>query len=81
MLFVGMSKFGLRAGGNHVHTNNIVMGSPNIDIDSVEDGEEGEAPRNAVNNNLLSLREELVDNRSQQEDVNQRPKTYQLVEF
>lgn len=67
------AKLGAQEGENHVHTNDVVVSSPNIDINSIEDSEEGEAPWNSVNYNLLSLWEELVDDRSEQENMNQRP--------
>lgn len=40
----------------------IAVMSPQIDVNSIEDTEEGEAPRNTVNDDMLSSREELVDN-------------------
>lgn len=49
------------------------MGHPKIDVDGVEDGEEGETPRNSVNDNQLSAREELVDDGTEKEEVDKRP--------
>jgi hypothetical protein len=38
-----------------------VLLCPQVDIDGVEDDEEGEAPANAVNDDLFTARRELVD--------------------
>jgi len=49
------------------------MGRPEIDVDGVEDGEEGETPRNGVYDNHLSGREELIDDSAEKEDMDERP--------
>lgn len=57
-----------------MHTNNIVMGSPNIHIDRVEDTKKGKAPRDAVDNDFFTAREELVNNGAKEKKVYQRPR-------
>jgi len=39
----------------------IVMTSPKVDVDGIQDSEEREAPRHAIDDDGLSAREELVD--------------------
>jgi len=51
----------------------VVVGAPQVDVDGVEDAEEGEAPGDAVDDDSFALREELVDDRSKEEDVDEGP--------
>ena len=44
-----------------------------MDIDGIEDSEEREAPGNTVNDDTLALREELIDNCAEEEQMNERP--------
>jgi len=57
----------------HDECYGVVVASPDIDVDSIENSQKGEAPRNTINNYRFSRREELVDNSSKKEDVDQRP--------
>ena len=50
------------------------MGSPNIHIDRVEDTKKGKAPRDAVDNDFFTAREELVNNGAKEKKVYQRPR-------
>jgi hypothetical protein len=56
-----------------MHTNYIVLGSPEIHIYGVEDSKERESPGNAINYHSFSLGEELVDYGAEKEDVDKRP--------
>jgi hypothetical protein len=47
-----------------LHTSNVVVGGPEVDIDGVEDAEEREAPGDAVDDGLLAVGEELVNDGS-----------------
>jgi len=51
----------------------VMMASPKIDIDGIENSQKGETPRNAIDNDTFSLGGKLVDDGSEQEKVNQRP--------
>jgi len=55
--------------------DDVVLAAPDVDIDSVDDSEEGEAPADAVDDDTVSSREELVDDESEEEEVYQRPET------
>lgn len=59
--------------------HDIMVAGPEVDVDGVEDGEEGEAPRDAVNDDGLARGEELVDDRSEEEEVDYRPAQCVLV--
>jgi hypothetical protein len=61
-------------GGLQTHTYGVVVASPKIDVDGIENSEEGEPPRDAVNNHMISGREELIDDSSEKENVDQGPK-------
>jgi len=50
--------------GRWVRTNDVIVGSPEIYVDGVEETEEGEPPGNTINNDAFASGEELVDNRS-----------------
>jgi len=46
---------------------------PKIHIDGIENTQDSETPGYSVDNDPFSFRGELVENRGQQEEVNQRP--------
>jgi hypothetical protein len=54
--YCGRDEEGENEGGD------IAVMSPQIDVNSIKDTEERETPRNTVNDDMLSSREELVDN-------------------
>jgi uncharacterized protein YegJ (DUF2314 family) len=56
-----------------MHTYGVVMASPKIDVNGIEDGQKGEAPRNAIDDDMFACGVKLVDDSSEQEEVNQRP--------
>lgn len=66
-----LRKFGGRA--NKVATKDIMMSNPQVDVDGIENGEERESPRNAINNCFLAFREELVYDSTEEKQVNERP--------
>lgn len=41
----------------------------------IEDSEERKAPPNAINNHFLAAVEELVDNGTEEQEVDERPET------
>jgi len=49
------------------------MGGKEVNVEGVEDDEKGKAPGNTINDDSFSLREELIDDRAKEEQVNQRP--------
>lgn len=53
--------------------DDIVPVAPDIHVDRVQDEEEREAPGDTVDDRLLALREELVDDVAEQEEVDNRP--------
>ena len=54
-------------------TDDVVLPAPNMDVDRVEIRQEREPPSNAVNNNTFALREELVDNCAEEQEVDEGP--------
>jgi hypothetical protein len=54
-------------------TNNIVLGSPKINVDGIENGQEREPPGDTIDDNALSLGEELVDDSTEEEEMYKRP--------
>lgn len=62
-------------GARWIRTGDVVVPGPEVDVDGVQDGEEGEAPGDAVDDDLLSAIEELVDDGSEEEEVNKRPRS------
>ena len=54
-------------------TNDVVVPGPDVDIDRVQHAKEGETPTNAVNNDLLAALKELVDDCSEEKEVNEGP--------
>lgn len=65
---------GLRHGA--ALTDDIVLPNPDVDVDGVEDGEQREAPRDAVDDGSFALREELVDDGSEEKEVDDRPASH-----
>lgn len=51
----------------------VMVRSPQVDIDGIQDGEKREAPRNAIDDDRLSGREELVNDGEKEEKVDKRP--------
>jgi len=51
----------------------VMRTSPKVDVDGIEDGKERESPSNAIDNYLLTLREELVYDSTEKKKVNERP--------
>ena len=58
-----------------MRTYGVLVASPEIDVDGIENSQKGETPRDTVDNYTLTGREELVDNSSKKKNVNQRPKS------
>jgi len=50
-----------------------VLRSPEIHIDSVKYSEEWKSPRDPINDYTFSLREELIDDSTKEEDMDERP--------
>ena len=50
-----------------------MVGGPEVDVDGVEEREEREAPGDTVNDDSLAVVEELVDDGSEKQEVNERP--------
>ena len=44
-----------------IRTDDIILPRPNIHVNRIEDGKERETPRDSINDNTLSGREELVN--------------------
>lgn len=53
---------------------------PEIDVDGIEDGEERESPRNAVDDCFLALREELIYDSTEKKNMNKRPLYNKLLD-
>jgi len=54
-------------------SGNVAVVGPQVDVDGIQDTEERETPRDTVNDDLLSTREELVDDGAEKENVNYSP--------
>jgi hypothetical protein len=54
-------------------TENEMMASPQVYVNSIEDTEQGETPGNVVNDDSLSKREELEDDGAQEQEVDEGP--------
>lgn len=54
-------------------TPDVVVTSPQVDVDCIQDCKKREAPRDAVDNYGFSAREELVDDRAEEEKMDERP--------
>jgi len=52
---------------------NVMVVSPQGDIDSIQKAEEGETPGNGVDDHRFARREELIDDGSKQKQMDQRP--------
>ena len=48
--------------GRCVRTTDVIVGSPEIYVDGVEETKEWEPPGNTINNDTFAIGEELVDN-------------------
>lgn len=58
--------------GKH-ESDDVVAMRPNVDVDRVEDSEEGEAPANTVDNDRLAVGGELIKDGAEEEEVNEGP--------
>lgn len=56
-----------------VRTNDVVMPSPNIHVNGVQDCEEGEPPADSIDNDLLAALKELIYDGTEEEEVNEGP--------
>ena len=54
-------------------TDDVVVPGPYVDVDSVEDGKEREPPADAINDDLLSALEELIDDGAEEKEVDEGP--------
>ena len=61
-------------------TPNEVFGNPEIDIDGIEDPEQGKSPRDSIDNDLLTCRKELVDDGTQEKEMDQGPERCNVLE-
>ncbi|KAG5977032.1 hypothetical protein E4U54_007147, partial [Claviceps lovelessii] len=50
-----------------------MLASPKVDVDGVEYGQQGEAPGDGVDDGCLSTGEELVDDGSKEQGVDEGP--------
>jgi len=50
-------------------SDDVMLTSPEIDVDGVEDSKEGEAPGDGIDDDMFSGREELVDDCPQEEEM------------
>ena len=55
------------------HTDDVVVAGPEVDVDGVEDAEEGKPPADAVNDDLLAALKELVDDGAEEQEVDEGP--------
>ncbi len=58
---------------SEIRTDDVVVPGPHVHVDGVEDGEEGKTPADAVDDDLLAAVEELVDDGSEEQEVNEGP--------
>ena len=56
-----------------MRTRNVVRLSPEVHVDDIENTEESKAPGDAINDGALAAGEELVDDRAQEQEMDQRP--------
>jgi hypothetical protein len=54
-------------------TPHVVVASPQVDVDGIQDGQERETPRHAIDNDGLTAGEELVNDCAQKEKMDKRP--------
>ena len=59
--------------GAELHTGDEIPPKPQLDISGIKDAKKGEAPRDSINDYALAGGEELVDDCSEKEHMNQRP--------
>ena len=52
-------------------SDDVVLASPDVDVDTVEHSEEGETPANAIDDDFLATVVELVDDGAEQQEVDQ----------
>lgn len=48
-------------------TDSVMVGSPKVDVNSIKNAKKRQAPRDAVDDDLLASGGELVDDRSKEE--------------
>lgn len=53
--------------------DDVMLVGPNVDVDRVEDGEEREAPRDAIDDDALAAGEELVYDSAEKQEMDKRP--------
>lgn len=53
--------------------DDVVVRSPQVDIHCVENGQQGEAPRDALNDGAVTVLRELVQDSTEEEEMNDRP--------
>jgi len=53
--------------------DNVVLSSPDVDINTGKDGQEREAPGDAIDDGAFTGREELVNNESEEEQMDEGP--------
>jgi hypothetical protein len=56
-----------------MRTDDVMLMSPEIYVDGVENSQEREAPGDAIDDDLFSGGEELVDDCGEEEKVDKRP--------
>ena len=57
----------------HPRTNDVVIRGPKIHVNSIEETQKRKTPGYSIDNDPFSFRGELIKDRAQQEEVNQRP--------
>jgi len=50
-------------------SHNIMLAGPDVDVDTGEDSQERETPGDAINDGTLASREELVDDITEEEEM------------
>lgn len=58
------------------HTDDVVVMSPERDICRVQHSKEREPPRDAVNDHLLPSIEELIDDGSEKQEMDEGPSNF-----
>jgi len=53
--------------------SDVMRMSPEVDVDGIEDGNERESPRDAINDYSFTIGEELVYDSTEKKKVNKRP--------
>lgn len=53
--------------------DDIVLTSPDVDVNGAEDGDEGETPANAANDHFFTRAGELIDEVTEEQEVNEEP--------